>query len=258
MKRATFFVLLLLLGDISFSQNLVLNPGFETWETTTKPAGWTVSENCLRNSSIINSGIYSCQHSGGISTRSDLSQVIGIVSGKEYILSYFNKTTTNSGSGARIWCDWMDADNKVIEDPVSKPLIQPTKYLKNDTWQQFTITITAPVLAVSFKLEVRTYSKSVAYWDDFVFQENVPTFNSEEKFPEIKIYPNPAHDYLNISNIQVLQHIDIQSLTGTTLRPFDFSGEESASIPLSGFSDGLYIIRIKTSGKIVTKKFIKK
>jgi hypothetical protein len=161
MKRAIIFVLLLSLEHFLFSQNLVVNPGFETWVTSTNPDGWTIAQNCLSNSTITNSGLYSCQHSGSASSRSDLSQIISVIPGKEYILSYFNKTILNTGVGCRIWCDWLDKDNQTIDDLVSKPLMHPTKYLKNDAWQQFSITIKAPDVAVSFKLEVRTYSNSI-------------------------------------------------------------------------------------------------
>lgn len=257
MKRASFFVLLLLLEPVSFSQNLVVNPGFETWETTTKPSGWNKAENCLPNSSFIISGNYSCQHSGGSTTRSDLAQTIAVIPGKTYSLSYFNKTIENTGSGARIWCDWKDATGKIIEDPLTKPLMQPTKFLKNDTWQQFTINITAPSEAATFYLEIRTYTKSIAYWDDFVFQEEMTTYNKEEKYSDIMIYPNPVCNYLIICNIQDMQHIDIHNITGKNIISIDLSGEDKVSIPVSGIPSGCYIIRIQAPAKVLIRKFIK-
>ena len=30
------------------SQNLVINPGFESWESETQPSGWSVAMNCLK------------------------------------------------------------------------------------------------------------------------------------------------------------------------------------------------------------------
>ena len=72
------------------------------------------------------------------------------------------------------------------------------------------------------------------------------------------IYPNPAHDYLIISNLQHLQQIDIQDLTGMLLWSSHFSGEETVTIPISGLRSGLYLICIQTSDKMVIRKFIKK
>lgn len=69
MKRAIFFVLFLSMELLSFSQNLIVNPGFETWEKINKPVGWTTTQNCLKDSVCINSGNYSCRHEGGTTTK---------------------------------------------------------------------------------------------------------------------------------------------------------------------------------------------
>jgi len=258
MKRATFFVLLLMSEHILMSQNLVINPGFESWESETQPSGWSVAMNCFRNSSILNSGLYSCQHSGGVTTRSDLGQTFAVTAGKSYTLSYFNKTLANTGSGSRIWCDWLGSDGKSIDDPVSKGLIQPTKFLKNETWQQFALDITAPVNAAAFHLEVRTYVNSVAYWDDFVFQETITTDVESNDETRINIYPNPASNYLIIRYLNNCQFIDIQSLTGSVVWSARLKGETEVTIPVSQLPDGLYFIRIRCYEKTFTEKFIKR
>ena len=142
-------------------------------------------------------------------------------------------------------------------DPLTDDILRPAKYLKSDAWQQFSINATAPSSAVAFYLEVRIYPNSTAYWDDFVFQENPATFNSEEKLTNILIYPTPAHDYLIINNIQLLQHIDIQDLKGVPVWSSDFSGETMVTIPVSGLPGGLYIIKIRNANSIIIRKFIR-
>jgi len=256
MKRAIFIVLLLQLGHISFSQNLVVNPEFETWTKINKPMGWTTAENCLKDSVNINSGSYSC-HQEGSSTSKDLGQNFIISTGKQYRFSFFYKTGTGSaGNGCRVWCGWLDDNKAPINDPVSESFLHSV-FLKSESWKQFSADLRPPTGAGYFNRLVRSLPNSITYWDDFVFQESIPTASPEEKFSDIIIYPNPAHDFLNINNIQVVQHIDIQNLAGITEWSSDFSGEEFVSIPLSGLPDGLYIIRIRTSGKIVIRKFIK-
>jgi hypothetical protein len=259
MKRAIFFVLLLTVESVSFSQNLVVNPGFETWGKITKPFGWVHAENCSKDSSFVMSGNYSCLHSGGATTTSDLGQTITVLPGKEYTLSLYYKTViTSSGNGARIWCYWKNVDGNSITDPSTDAILRPSKYMKSDTWQQFNINITAPPAAVAFYLEVRTYTNSTAWWDDFVFEENMTTWDPARYESLLNIYPNPAHDYLIINYIQSLKHIDIQSLTGTNIWSFNFSGEQTVTIPVSGLPDGLYILSILTSDKLIIRKFIKK
>jgi Secretion system C-terminal sorting domain len=257
MKRAIIFVLLLSMEHYSFSQNLVVNPGFENWGKVTKPTGWNTAVNCQKDSLNIISGNYSCRHSSDISETKNLGQLISVDPGTQYKLSFFYKTEIiNNEHGCRIWCAWMDALGTDITDESAKLILQPSSYMKSDNWQEFSIEISSPPNASFFHLEVRTYQSSIAYFDDFVFQKNVTTGLPEEKSPELKIYPNPVHNLLNISNINNMQHIDIQNLSGITLRSFNFPGEKSASIPLSGLTNGLYILRIKTSGKIITRKFI--
>jgi hypothetical protein len=136
-------------------------------------------------------------------------------------------------------------------------MLRPSKYLKSDTWQQFSIEIMAPPSASYFYLEVRTYQNSIAYWDNFVFEENLATYDTKEKLSDILIYPNPSHNYLIINNIINLQHIDIQNLKGTRIWSSDFAGEQTVTIPVSGLPEGLYIIRIHMNDKHIIRKFIK-
>jgi len=259
MKRAIFFVLLLTMELVSNSQNLVINPGFEIWGKIDKPDSWTHVENCLKDSLSVISGKYSCLHSGGESSTSDLGQTIAVSPGNNYSLSFYYKTViTGTGNGARIWCYWKDAEGNSITDPLTDPILRPSKYLNSDTWQQFNVSITAPATAVAFYLEVRTYRNSLAYWDDFVFEADLSTFIQERDELSINIYPNPACDYLTISNIQKLQRIDIQDFEGTIIWSDNFSGENIVTIPVSGLPNGIYIIRIVSNDMFITRKFIKR
>lgn len=253
MKRAISFVLLLTLGAISFSQNLVVNPGFESWETTTKPTSWTTAQGCLKEEAIFQSGSYACRQEGTTSSR-DLGQVFSISSSKQYRFSFYYKTGTSStGNGCRVWCEWFDDK----QAPITESVLH-SGFLKSESWLQYTADLTPPSGAAYFHLLVRSLPNSITYWDDFVFDESVPTTTYEEMISDILIYPNPAHNYLYVNNIHDLQHIDILNITGITLWSSDFSGDQNVTIPVSGLRDGLYIIHIRTFNKIVIKKFIKK
>jgi hypothetical protein len=256
MKRVIFFVLLTAVSLLSFSQNFILNPGFETWEKLNKPAGWTTAQNCVKDSVSIKSGSYSCRHEGGTKY---LGQTLTIIPGKPYRLSFFFKTSiTGSGNGCRIWCYWKDSGGNNLTDLATNDILRPSKYLKSDSWQQFSVDFASPEGSAFFYLEIRTYANSVTWIDDFVFEENISTYSPEEKNSDIAIYPNPAKDYLTISSVAGLKHIYIQSLTGTILLSSDFHGEQTINIPVSGFPNGIYIISIRTTDKLVTRKFVKR
>jgi hypothetical protein len=216
MKRAISFVLLLALEQILFPQNLIVNPGFESWGKTTKPTGWSTAVNCLKDSSTIKTGNYSCRHSANTSTTKNIGQIVDVVPGKKYTLSFIYKTeTTGTEHGCRIWCDWVDNEENNITDATAKLILQPSDYMKSNTWEQFSAEVIAPPGAYHFDLEVRTYQNSITYLDDFVFEESVATGYPEETLSEIIIYPNPARDYLIISNIQNMQYADTSSSGGS-------------------------------------------
>lgn len=251
MKRALFFVLFSFICICLFPQNQVNNEGFEIWAKTNNPTGWTNKQGCLKDSVFVLSGKYSCRQTG-TSDSKDLGQKIIVSGGKQYRFSFFyNTDTTNTGNGCRIWCSWLDENGNDID-------VLHSGFMKSDEWQQFENDITSPSGAVYFYLLVRTLPNSITYWDNFSFKEKIVSYNHENIFPETNIYPNPAHHYLNINNSQEIQHIDIISLTGIKFWSSDFSGETDVTIPLSGIPDGLYIIEIMTTNRIITRRFIKK
>jgi hypothetical protein len=257
MKRVFLLVLLITIVIKAYPQNLVVNPGFESWSQSTKPSGWTTTQNCLKDSSFIRSGSYSCRHTGGTSTKY-LGQSINVIPGKQYSLSFYFKTDiTGTGNGCRLWCYWKDSGGNNINDPGSDDIIRPSAYLKNENWQCFAINIIAPTAASAFYLEVRTYPNSVTYWDDIVFAESIATNTSRKIESEINIYPNPAHKYLLISNLHNIQRIDIQGITGSIIWSEKFSGESEIAIPLTEFKNGIYLVRIYTHEGQMIRKFIK-
>lgn len=238
------------------SQNLVINPGFETWQKTNKPTGWTTALSCLKDSLIINSGSYSCRQAATADSK-ELGQIISVIPGNQYRISFFYRNEiTGSGNGCRIWSGWKDTDGVMLKDTVSEPFLQ-SKYLKSDTWKQYEANVTAPSDASYFNLIIRTLPNCITYWDDILFEESVPTYMHDSFPDDIILYPNPTHDYLVISNIQNLQCIEIQTITGIVVLRTAFSGQESTIIPVSGLEDGLYIIVMTGSGSRISKKFIK-
>ncbi len=256
MKRSLSFVLFFIPVFLSFSQNLVINPGFESWQKINKPTGWTTALNCLKDSAIINTGTYSCRQSTSTDSK-ELGQVIPVTAGNQYRIAFwYINDPVQTGNGCRIWSSWKDADGNSIADEVSLPLLH-SGYLKSESWKEYSAEITAPPNAGYFNLVIRTLPNSITFWDDIVFEENVPTGESELDPDNIIVYPNPACNYLIINNIQNLYNIDIQTITGYKMISRKTNGEESIMIPLSGFKNGIYIICIKSPGKLYTKRFIK-
>lgn len=75
---------------------------------------------------------------------------------------------------------------------------------------------------------------------------------------EIRVYPNPANDCLNIEipALSGLADISIYDLTGRMIRKTD-SYEVLTKIDISSFNPGTFIIKITTGNSIKTIKFVK-
>lgn len=256
MKRAALFVLFCFVLIPSFSQNMVTNPGFETWQKISKPSDWTTASACTKDSAVILSGSYSCKQVTAGDSK-DLGQIIAVTPGNQYSLSFwYRNDTALKGNGCRIWSNWRDTDMNSITDDTSLPFLHSV-YLKSLSWKQYTAELTAPANAAFLNLLIRTLPNSITYWDDISFEESVPTGKSEQEADNIKIYPNPARNYLYINNIQNFQHIDIQTITGLKILNLYLSGEESIMIPVSDLKDGMYLISVYSQDKRYSKKIIK-
>jgi len=252
MKRALFFVLLIYMEQILLSQNLVLNPGFEIWNKPDKLASWTNIQGCLKDSAFVFSGDYSCRQEATTLSR-DLGQKFVVKPDAQYRFSFFYKTgIETSGNGCRVWCSWLDNSQVAIADPVIH-----SGFMKSGEWLKYEVSVTSPAEAGYFYLLVRTLPNSVTYWDEFLFEEDIVSSVSDSRVPEITIYPNPAHNYLTISNLNNLQQIDIQSIAGIVVWSEIMRGEEQISIPVFQLPDGIYFVRVISDGKLMTYKFIK-
>ncbi|UOK41720.1 MULTISPECIES: T9SS type A sorting domain-containing protein [Flavobacterium] len=73
------------------------------------------------------------------------------------------------------------------------------------------------------------------------------------------IYPNPVADFLYIQFPDGISDADIDELEiyDVTMKKIDFDGLNEDVIDVSGFSEGVYLIKIKTIDSIYTSKFVK-
>ncbi|WP_310556627.1 T9SS type A sorting domain-containing protein [Flavobacterium sp.] len=78
--------------------------------------------------------------------------------------------------------------------------------------------------------------------------------NDNELANNIKVYPNPTSNFLNIelANSLELRNVEITTITGQKVL------ESTAStIDMSGFQNGVYFIKIVSDKGVLTQKFIK-
>lgn len=94
----------------------------------------------------------------------------------------------------------------------------------------------------------------VYYFDDVKMYEETTGFDELNKI-DFQVYPNPATDYLYISNTADLKRIDIYSVTGQKIKTIEAI---DSKIQVSELPQGVYIVTAESnSGEIFSTKFFK-
>lgn len=97
---------------------------------------------------------------------------------------------------------------------------------------------------------------------EFTYQTNVGIKKVSELVKEIKIFPIPANDYLNIefSESQGLPiHIKIVNIVGATVVEYNVDSKiNRKQIDVSQFTPGVYIVEFSSPNYRLSKKFVKK
>jgi hypothetical protein len=79
------------------------------------------------------------------------------------------------------------------------------------------------------------------------------------KIPEktLQLYPNPSSDYCDISSHEIIENVSINSLMGTLVTQ-QAVNEFSYRLATNELANGVYLVHIKTSNEMITKKLIVK
>ena len=102
-------------------------------------------------------------------------------------------------------------------------------------------------------------SVTTAVFDDleFVYKDTTGTTTVASELPDdndIRIYPNPASDFINIRSSFDIERVELYNLKGELL----YSEKEAQSINMKGVPAGTYILKaISGTHKIYTQKIIK-
>lgn len=94
-----------------------------------------------------------------------------------------------------------------------------------------------------------TDSIKITFWDD-------SGINDEKANDGILIFPNPAKDYLTISDISHnIENIEIINVTGQIIKSFLVNSNE-ITLNLSNFAKGIYFVKLKRNNEVITKKIL--
>ncbi|NOY37151.1 MAG: carbohydrate-binding protein [Chlorobi bacterium] len=92
-------------------------------------------------------------------------------------------------------------------------------------------------------------------WMDFALVSGIR--NREDPKTNIRIYPNPADDYLHITSLKAIQSVSVYSLTGKKLQEIN-GNYWQVTMDVRDLKPGCYLLRVKMeSGNRITKRFLK-
>jgi hypothetical protein len=107
-------------------------------------------------------------------------------------------------------------------------------------------------------LNINPLANSV-YVDSMVFDNVVPSALGTAEFENttntISLYPNPAHEVLNISSTNSITRIEVYDMQGRNVA----SNNNASNVNVEGLVKGVYIVKVmQENGSVVAKQFIKK
>ena len=107
-------------------------------------------------------------------------------------------------------------------------------------------------------LNINPLANSV-YVDSMVFDNVVPsalgTAEFENTINTISLYPNPAHEVLNISSTNSITKIEVYDMQGRNVA----SNNNASNVNVESLVKGVYIVKVmQENGSVVAKQFIKK
>ena len=95
-------------------------------------------------------------------------------------------------------------------------------------------------------------SSSLEAW--LFFEQTIGSLSIEnELINEFKVYPNPSNSHISISNITGNFKFEIYTLKGELIKEGNYN-----NIPISELENGIYIIKIISDNRIISKRIIKK
>jgi hypothetical protein len=76
---------------------------------------------------------------------------------------------------------------------------------------------------------------------------------TDESITDLKIYPNPTSNFINITSSQIINKIELYSILGKKILEVNHKD----SIDISAFHSGIYFVKIYSGNRSISKKIIK-
>jgi len=120
----------------------------------------------------------------------------------------------------------------------------------------------SPLNVGTYSVIARLYAGGLADTDTIFFRVDEPlsVFEEQRLEPQVTLFPNPSNKTLTVEFNHYFNHpkIEIYNLEGRLIKEIEVkSNDTNTTIDVSGFSHGVYLLRVDDKEKSITKKFIK-
>ena len=129
----------------------------------------------------------------------------------------------------------------------------------NNQWQQFTVDLSS-VSNQNIDRFVLFLDQSVVNWDTYYLDDfHLSDIPLETQFLEvsgdIKIFPQPAKNVVNISSVNSISSVSVLDITGKFISNTSFSkNKNNVTIDISTLDAGVYLVSVVLNDKVITKK----
>lgn len=296
MKKIFFITILAVIGLNAKSQMQPPNGGFENWvaiDTSLNPVGWSSFNNFSSYGVPIMSFRTTDSHSGSYALRltSDTATIppplgtnvldtlagyvfLGIADMNNPGISYTDRPTSMEAyvkgtlalngnafivAGLRKWNTVSHARDQVA---------QAVFYMDSSIvhYKQISVPFNYSLPDIPDTLEIKIMAGNVGpggiimpgnefFVDDISFTTVTGINEAGKDNPNVRIYPNPAINNITIE-CQQQATVEITSIQGQLIENLATNGNKT-SIDVSAFTEGVYVVQVKTEKGVTVKKFVK-
>ena len=129
----------------------------------------------------------------------------------------------------------------------------------NNQWQQFTVDLSS-VSNQNIDRFVLFLDQSVVNWDTYYLDDfhlsDIPLETQYLEFSDnIKIFPQPAKNVVNISSVNSISSVSVLDITGKSISNTSFlKNKNNVTIDISILDAGVYLVSVVLNDKVITKK----
>lgn len=262
MKKIFTVLGIVAVATFANAQNLITNPGFESWDATTtpaKPTGWTFI------STGVVQGTGAAFVHGGTSSLKAVTEATGTLNSYIDVPATANTTYTlgywildnDANARGRVWVQARSATGSVTWATPGN--FQPAAYsTDNAAWTFVTATATTPAATEILRFDLRTYSQGAGngtvYYDDVNLQVGATLGTAE--------IPHSKHRLIKFSVVDssltfaTKSAVEIYDVNGKLIRKADVN--DNTTLNVSDLAAGVYFVKGLANGSLSSQKFIKK